>query len=77
MIMKPWEMGPEAWDYIQEFPVDQQAAVTITYQHFNYNSYKVPCVAAYVVLLSPHPSVLARADLYPLPFADLSCTACS
>lgn len=46
MIMEPWELGAEAWEYIQEYPVEQQAAAIATYQHFNYNSYKVPCLAS-------------------------------
>lgn len=46
MIMKPWELGAEAWEYIQEYPVEQQVAAITTYQHFNYNSYKVPCLAS-------------------------------
>ncbi|EST09089.1 Ferric reductase transmembrane component-like domain protein [Kalmanozyma brasiliensis GHG001] len=49
MISKPWELGAEAWEYIDSFPAEQQPAAILTYQRFNYNSYKVPCIASFVL----------------------------
>lgn len=39
-------MSPEALEYIDTLPLDEQGPSLVAYQSYYYNSMKVPCLAA-------------------------------
>ncbi|GAC94347.1 likely ferric reductase [Pseudozyma hubeiensis SY62] len=49
MIPNPWTMSPEALEYIDTLPPDEQGPSLVAYQSYYYNSMKVPCLAAFAM----------------------------
>lgn len=45
MITPPWKLDDFAWEHIASLSDDQKEFGLATFQHYYYNSYKVPCVA--------------------------------
>ncbi|EST10226.1 FAD-binding 8 [Kalmanozyma brasiliensis GHG001] len=49
MITPPWKLDDFAWEHIARLPDDEKEYGLATFQHYYYNSYKVPCVATFLI----------------------------
>ncbi|SNX82199.1 related to FRE6 - Ferric reductase [Melanopsichium pennsylvanicum] len=49
MVTPPWVLDSFALGHIAELPGDQKEYGWATFQHYYYNSYKVPCVATFLI----------------------------
>ncbi|SPO22892.1 related to FRE6 - Ferric reductase [Ustilago trichophora] len=49
MITPPWVLDSIALQHIAELPEDQKEYGWATFRHYYYNSYKVPCVATFLI----------------------------
>ncbi|GAC93925.1 likely ferric reductase [Pseudozyma hubeiensis SY62] len=49
MIAPPWTLDAYAWEQIAKLPDDQKEYGWATFRHYYYNSYKVPCVATFLI----------------------------